>query len=89
MIAGATAFIRKRFSASRWIEDVVRIGATITLAVAPGLAILGWFISLNEEKALYPLIGIAILVGCVGIGLLIAAKSTDRSDRDVNSPPRL
>lgn len=67
----------------------LRVGGMITLAVAPGLAIMGWFISIIDERALYPLLGIAILVGCVGIGLLVAAKSTERSDRDVNSPPRL
>lgn len=67
----------------------LRIGGMITLAVAPGLAVMGWFISMIEETALYPLLGIAILVGFVGIGLLVAAKSTERSDRDVNSPPRL
>jgi thymidine phosphorylase len=67
----------------------LRVGGMITLAVAPGLAIMGLFISMIEERALYPLLGTAILVGCVGIGLLVAAKSTERSDRDVNSPPRL
>jgi hypothetical protein len=67
----------------------LRIGGLITLAASLGLAIMGWFISLLEDKALYPLLGVAALVGCVGIGLLVAAKATGRSDRDVNSPPRI
>ncbi|MCB1684553.1 MAG: hypothetical protein R3E82_11315 [Pseudomonadales bacterium] len=34
----------------------LKIGAMITLACAPGLALLGWFLSLLSEEALMPLL---------------------------------
>ena len=83
------ALMEKVLGGSKDTARDLRVGGTITLAVAPGLALMGWLISLTEEKALYPLLGVALLVACVGIGLLIAAKSTERSGRDVDSPPRL
>lgn len=60
----------------------LRIGGVITLSVAPGLAILAWFISRLAEQALMPILGAAALVGCVGIGLLVAARSADSSGRN-------
>ncbi len=62
----------------------LRIGGLITLSVAPGLAVLGWFLSLVEEKALYALLGVAGLVACVGIGLLAAASFAKRASQDDN-----
>lgn len=59
----------------------LRIGGVITLSVAPGLVILGWFISKLAEPALMPMLGAAALIGCIGIGLLVAARSADRSAR--------
>ena len=59
----------------------LRIGGVITLSVAPGLVILGWFISKLAEPALMPMLGAAALVGCIGIGLLVAARSADSSTR--------
>lgn len=63
----------------------LRIGAYIVLAAAPGLAILGFFISLIEEKALYPLLGVAGLVAFVGIGLYVAANFAERTYNKNNS----
>ncbi len=53
----------------------------ITLFIAPGLAVLGWFLSFIAPTALMPLIGVAILVGCVSAGLMAAAKVVERSYR--------
>jgi hypothetical protein len=57
----------------------LKIGGLITVSVAPGLAILGWFLSNISDKALMPLLGAAALVACVGIGLLAAARFAERS----------
>jgi hypothetical protein len=60
----------------------LKVGGLITIFVAPGLAIMGWFISLTSEEALYPLLGVALLVGFVGAGLLTAARFLERANRD-------
>ena len=52
------------------------------VVVAPGLALMGWLISFTAEEALFPLLGVALLVACVGIGLLTASKFLERANRD-------
>ena len=59
----------------------LKAAGLITLFVAPGLALLGWFLSLLNAKVLLPLLGVSALVGFVGIGLLVASKSVERSYR--------
>ena len=56
----------------------LRIGGFVVIAAAAGLALLGWFVSATSEDALMPLLGVAALVGCVGIGLLAAAGLVER-----------
>ncbi len=63
-------------------ERDLKVGGIITFSVAPGLALMGWFISLIEPDALLPLIGVASLVACIGIGLLIAAAFAKRIRRE-------
>jgi hypothetical protein len=63
-------------------ERDLTVGGLITFSVAPGLALMGWFISLKEPDVLVPLIGVACLVACVGIGLLVAAAFLKRSRRE-------
>ena len=60
----------------------LKVAGLITLFVAPGLAILGWFLSLLNAKVLLPLLGVSALVGLVSIGLLVASKSIERSYRE-------
>lgn len=61
------------------------IGGLITLFVAPGLALMGYLI---DEKAFMPLLGVASLIAFVGIGMLVAAQFTKRSERkDPGYPP--
>ena len=67
----------------------LRIGGLITLSAAAGLAVLGLALSALNDGVLIPLLGVAGLVACVAAGLLIAARVTGRSDRNVDSPPRL
>ena len=52
-------------------ERDLKVGGMITMSVAPGLVMLGWFVG---DDALMPLIGVAGLVAFIGIGLLVAAS---------------
>ncbi|MDP6342935.1 MAG: adenylate/guanylate cyclase domain-containing protein [Alphaproteobacteria bacterium] len=54
----------------------------IMLFIAPGMALLGWFISLKSEGALLPLLGVAALIVCIAIGLLAASKIIARRYRE-------
>lgn len=70
------------------LDRDLKVAGLITLFVAPGLALLGWFLSLLNAKVLLPLLGVAALVGLVSIGLLVASKSIERSyQEDKASPP--
>ena len=54
-------------------------GGLITLFAAPGLAVLGWFLKGVAPQALMPLLGAAVLTGCVGLGLIVGAVVIGRS----------
>ena len=69
------------------VEQGLRIGGMLTLAAAPGLLILGWAVSHIAEQAFMPLLGVAGLAGCVGIGLLLAARAAAAAEGDRASPP--
>ncbi len=56
------------------------VWGVIVIFTAPGLALLGWFISLQYVPALLPIVGAAVLVGFVGIGLVVAARVADRGN---------
>ncbi len=60
----------------------LKVGGLIVIFVAPGLALMGWVISLQEEAALMPLLGVAGLVAFVGIGLLTAANFLEKANRE-------
>jgi len=57
------------------LDRDLRVGGVIALSSAPGFALLGWFIELTSPGAFGPLLGVASLAGCAGIGLLIASKT--------------
>ena len=60
--------------------------------MAPGLALLGWMLSFLSAKTLMPLLGVAALVLCIAIGLLVAARAVRGDGRDPHhssfNPPR-
>ena len=58
----------------------LKVAGLIVSFVAPGLAVMGWFISFASEEALMPLLGVALLVAFVGAGLLTAAKFLERAN---------
>lgn len=61
----------------------LKVAGLIVIFVAPGLAVLGWMISLRSEEWLLPMLGVAALVGFVGFGLLAAAKFAEKSAAEV------
>lgn len=60
----------------------LKVAGLIVIFVAPGLALMGWVISLQEKDVLMPLLGVAGLVAFVGIGLLSAAAFLKRTNRE-------
>jgi len=62
---------------SRMDRDL-KIAGMIALFIAPGLAILGWFLAGLEQQLLGVMFGVSILVACVGTGLLVAGKVSER-----------
>jgi hypothetical protein len=51
------------------------IGGIVVLFVGLGLALMGFFISLGQSDldALFAMLGVGSLVGCVGLGLLVSS----------------
>jgi len=60
------------------IDRDLKVSGLIVLFVAPGLAILGWFLGRLEEKLFGLMLGVALLVLFVGVGLLAAGKVSER-----------
>jgi hypothetical protein len=53
----------------------VKLGGIITLAAGVGVCLLSFFISRIAPVALYPIMGAGVFVVCVGVGLLIGART--------------
>lgn len=62
----------------RQVERDLRTAGLVVLFAAPGLAVLGWFLSALAAWALPPLLGAAVLVGLLGLGLIAAAKAAEK-----------
>jgi hypothetical protein len=60
------------------LEPNLQIGGIITLCASVGVAIASLFVGLQYPVAKYPMLGGGILGFCVGIGLVIAARSVRR-----------
>lgn len=58
-------------------EQDLKVGGIICAAVAPGLAIFGWFLSQLAEELLAIMLGVSLLVLAVGAGLYIAGIMTE------------
>jgi len=78
------ALMDKVLGGEKVVHRDLRIGGLIVLFTSPGLAVLGYFISLGAEGALMPLLGVAALTAFVGVGLLVASKYAERSYRENN-----
>lgn len=55
-----------------------KITALWLLPISPGLALFGLILGTMVPPVLPPLLGAAALVGCMGVGFLVAAKVTAR-----------
>jgi hypothetical protein len=47
-------------------------GGIMMLSIGAGLAVIGWSMSRINPSQLYPGLGVAALVGLIGVGLLVA-----------------
>ncbi|HKJ21302.1 MAG: DUF6249 domain-containing protein [Gammaproteobacteria bacterium] len=74
------AMLDKLIGSQKKPERDLKVGGLIVIFVAPGLALMGWTISLVQEKVLIPLLGVAGLVLFVGIGLLVASNFLERAN---------
>lgn len=72
------------------VDRDLKIAGLIVIMLAPGLAVLAWFIGQLSAAWLMPLLGVAALTAFVGIGLLVAANFAARSYRndDASAPYR-
>lgn len=78
------ALMDKVLGGEKVVHRNLKIAGLIVLFTSPGLAVLGYFISLAAEEALMPLLGVAALVAFVGVGLLAASKYAERSYHEDN-----
>ena len=62
---------------SRTDRDL-KVSGLIVISLAPGIAILGWFLAKLQPELMSVMLGVAILLGLLGIGLLIAGKVAER-----------
>jgi len=75
------AVIDRMLGASRGNERPdrdLKVSGIITMFVSPGLAILGWFMGRFNDKIFDIMIGVALLVLIVGIGIYVAGMMTKR-----------
>ena len=66
----------------RRLERDLQAAGLVALFTAPGVAVLGWFIGQGSPQWLFPMLGVAVLIGCVGLGLLVASIVAGRRHRD-------
>jgi hypothetical protein len=70
-------------------ERDLKVAGLIVIFVAPGLAVMGWFIGKDNADAFMALLGVSLLVAFVGLGLLTAAnfmKKAREADSSDNAP---
>jgi hypothetical protein len=63
------------------VERDLRIGGIVCFMTSPGLFIFALFLRMVDVKAFYALTGVAGLVLCVAIGLLLAARYVARRNQ--------
>ncbi len=63
-------------------ERDFKITAMWLLPIAPGVAVMGYFISLIAEEALYPLLGVSAILLIMGLGFWMAGNIAARWSRE-------
>ncbi len=56
----------------------MKSGGIIMLFIAPGLAVLGYFMGELAEDLFSMLLGVSLLVAFIGIGMMVAGKVSER-----------
>lgn len=64
------------------IDRELKIAGLIVMFIAPGLAILGWFLGQLDDRLFGILLGVSLLVAFLGIGLYVAGKASERWYRE-------
>ena len=67
------------------VDQELKIAGLIVMFIAPGLAILGWFLGQLDDRLFGVLLGVSLLVAFVGIGLYVAGKVSERWYREDKS----
>jgi hypothetical protein len=64
----------------------LKVAGYITVSIAPGLLILGWFLQgVSENEEIFTImLGVAGLVFCIAVGLLVASTVMERSGKADN-----
>ena len=57
------------------------IGGFVCLAVGIGLPIMGYFVGRSEPEGFFPIAGVGILVGLIGISLVICGMLVSRREK--------
>jgi hypothetical protein len=76
-----TAMLDKLIAAGRSDSNPaqeLKTGGVIMISIAPGLAVLGWFMSGLSEPLLKILLGVAFVVLFIGVGMMVASKVSER-----------
>ncbi|MDH3512652.1 MAG: DUF6249 domain-containing protein [Gammaproteobacteria bacterium] len=79
--------VDKILGGDKRLDRDLKIAGLIVIMIAPGLAVLAWFIGQLSAPWLMPLLGVAALVAFVGLGLLVAANFAARSYSDDDASP--
>ena len=58
----------------------LRLGGVITVASGIGIALLALFLIPVAPLALYPILGVGVVIVCVGAGLLVGARVIERHE---------
>jgi hypothetical protein len=64
------------------LDRDLRVAAVLSLPTAAGLGLFGVVLGIQYPEALTPLLGAAVLLACIGVGLLVAARMVAREKRD-------
>jgi hypothetical protein len=77
---------------SKRLDRDLKVAGVVVLSAAPGVALLGWLVGQEYAPWLLPLLGVSGLIGCIGVGLLIASWAVGpahRQDRPVGPYGRM
>ena len=65
-------------SKSDRLDRSLKLAGLVMLPIAVGMAIFGLILGSQYPEALSPLLGVAALIACMGIGFLVAARIAER-----------